>query len=426
MKKNDPLHQSLNYVFQGGIATSAKDTLAVGPTLTAYALLFGAGNFAIGLLGAVPFIGNLIHLLVAWMIERGITVKKIAVISSFLSWPFYLFAALLAFFPDSKASVPLLIFFLSATYLIGCMSGGAFMPWMKELIPHRLMGRFFSHRYKWMMIAKIVCFIFAYLALKWIQEISPKNEIYVYATLLACASLTAAYSAWTFTKVENKFVPHRPQDPFYKKVILTFKNKPFRQLLYALSILNFSQAFVTPFVTVFLLKRLNMEMATIILLTLILQISYTVIIKKWGKIADRQGPDKILILSVPLFIVCLAILTILNIISISFVFLYATLIICHIFLGIATAGITLGINNVSLLYIPNETASIYLSVNSVVKSAAGALGSIVAGLTLTACILFEKTLNINIDWLNGWTTFYTITALLCIFAIVLLKRVRPA
>ena len=80
MKHNALLHHSLNYVYWGGIATSAKDTLAVGPTLTAYALLFGAGNFAIGLLGAVPFIGNLIHLLVAYLIERGVTVKKIAVI----------------------------------------------------------------------------------------------------------------------------------------------------------------------------------------------------------------------------------------------------------------------------------------------------------------------------------------------------------
>ena len=47
MKKNEQLHRSLDYVFRGGIATSAMDSLAVGSTLIAYALLLGAGNVAI-------------------------------------------------------------------------------------------------------------------------------------------------------------------------------------------------------------------------------------------------------------------------------------------------------------------------------------------------------------------------------------------
>lgn len=427
MKSNDRLHRSLNYVYRGGIATSAKDTLAVGPTLTAYALLFGAGNFAIGLLGAIPFIGNLIHLFVAYLIERGVTVKKIAVISSFLSGPFYLFAALLVFWPTASAALPLLIFFLSAAYLIGCMSGGSFMPWMKVLVPHRLTGRFFAHRYKGMMIAKIACFLFTYGVLESVQKNAPTHEIFVYAALLALAAAANTYSAWTFTQVQNKPVPRQPSEPFYKKVALTFKNVPFRKLAVALSVLNFSQAFVTPFVTVFLLKRLNLEMSSVILFTLILQVSYTVLIKSWGKIADRRGPVRILMLSVPLFIVSLAVLTALNAFTAlpqSAVFLI--LAVCHILLGAATAGITLGINNVSLLYIPDETASVYLSVNSVLKSAAGALGSVVAGLTLTGCVLFEKMLTHGDTpaFLNGWSSFYFVAAGLCVLSLILLKRVR--
>ena len=76
MKKNEQLHQSMDYVFRGGVATSAMDSLAVGSTLTAYALLLGAGPVAIGILGAVPFIGNMIHLLSSYLIEKGISAKK--------------------------------------------------------------------------------------------------------------------------------------------------------------------------------------------------------------------------------------------------------------------------------------------------------------------------------------------------------------
>lgn len=60
---NKALRKSLNNVFYGGVATSAMDTLATGPFLIAYALLFGAGNLAIGFLGSIGFVGNLMHLL---------------------------------------------------------------------------------------------------------------------------------------------------------------------------------------------------------------------------------------------------------------------------------------------------------------------------------------------------------------------------
>ena len=70
MTKDNHLNKSLDYVFRGGFATSAMDSLAVGSTLTAYALLLGAGNFAIGFLGAIPFIGNMAHILSSYLIEK--------------------------------------------------------------------------------------------------------------------------------------------------------------------------------------------------------------------------------------------------------------------------------------------------------------------------------------------------------------------
>ena len=48
---NALLRKSLNNIFYGDIATSTMDTLATGPFLIAYALMFGAGNIAIGFLG---------------------------------------------------------------------------------------------------------------------------------------------------------------------------------------------------------------------------------------------------------------------------------------------------------------------------------------------------------------------------------------
>ena len=155
------LRRSLDYVFYGGIAQSAVDTFATGSLITAYALLLGANNIAIGILGAVPYIGNLMHILASYILEKGYSVKKLSLITSFLSRPFYLFAALLAFFAGESWTVPALILFLTTVYSIGNIAGGAWRPWMKELVPDSIMGRFFAHRFKYMMIAKVVCFLIA-------------------------------------------------------------------------------------------------------------------------------------------------------------------------------------------------------------------------------------------------------------------------
>ncbi|MBQ8250813.1 MAG: MFS transporter [Alphaproteobacteria bacterium] len=423
MKKEDKLHHSLEYVFRGGVATSAMDTLAVGSTLTAYALLLGAGNVAIGILGAIPFIGNMIHLFASYLIEKGVSAKKIALVSSFAARPFYLIAACLCFFPTASWAVPVLIGSLLCSYLIGSMCGGAWMPWMKALIPARLMGKFFSHRFKWMMIAKIICFIFAFSLIK-VAEPFQNGELYSYAFLIFLAFLISLYGAYTFIHVEDRKIETKKELPFLQKVIHTFKNKPFSKLLTALSVLNFSMNFITPFLTVFMLKNLNVDMSTIIGLTLLQWIVYTFVVKKWGKMSDKKGPEKILIASIPIFIICTLIFVGLNIFSVQGILLLGILIFVNTLLGISTAALALGINNTSLLYMPKDMSSVYLSVNSVFKSFAAALGSIVAGYALLGFEALSNILSISNKVQFQWNMFYFTTIILCILSIYLLKQVK--
>lgn len=417
------LRTSLNYVFLGGIATSAMDTLAVGPTLIAYALLFGAGNISVGLLGAIPFIGNLIHLFVSWLIEKGHSVKKISLYSSFLSRPFYLIAAALAFWHQEPWALPCLILSLLCAYLIGSMTGGAWLPWMKVLVPESLMGRFFSHRFKYMMIIKIICFLFAFALIKYTKEFT-NGELFSYSFLLFLAFIIGVYGAYTFIFIQNRPIEHQREKSFLWKVLHTFKNKPFSRLLSALSILNFSINFLTPFLTVFMLKKLNINMSFIIILTLIQWVSYTFTVKKWGKLADKKGPEIILIKSIPLFMLCILPFILLNIISFNSIQQMIILTGINVIIGIATAALTLGINNVSLLYIPKETASVYLAVNSVFKSAAGALGSIVAGFSFALFNLFGELAHIKDTTVYSWNLFFMTTILLCTLSIILLKQVK--
>ena len=420
--KKTILRHSLNHVFYGGLAQSVLDSIATGTLLTGYALLLGANQFEVGILGAVPFIGNLIHIFVSWLLEKGYSVKRISVVSSFLARPFYLFAAALAFFAGASWTVPALILFLTAAYCIGNIAGGAWRPWMKELVPNAIMGRFFAHRFKYMMVAKIICFIIAYILLKYVKDMNASREIDAYAVLLFIAFMIGIYGAYTLTQVKDVSLSHRPNQPFFKKVLFSLKNKPFVQMMSALGSLNFAVNFITPFITVFMLNRLDIPMSTVVLLTLFSQLVYTEIIKKMGRMADKAGPHILLYSSIPAFIVSIAVFTVLNV-NLSYSICMMGLMVAHLFWGIGTAGIELGTNNLSLLFVPKKASSIYLAVNSSGIALMGALGSIIGGIFVTACEYWADKWGMPDA---SWYLFFGVSALLSVGSMIQFKRLRKS
>lgn len=421
------LRISLNNVFYGGVATSAMDTLATGPFLIAYALMFGAGNIAIGFLGSIGFVGNLMHLYSAWLIEQGKTPKQISVFFSALSRPFYLIAALLAFWAGSAWALAALIICFSCTYMIGSIAGGAWLPWMKSLVPPNLMGRFFSHRFKWMMIAKMVCYGAGALLIYCFEKDLPDLTIFAYSILLGIAFIIGVYGVLTLTRVENKEVDYRKSESFLKKTVKTFANVPFRKLLLFLGVLNFAINFVTPFITVFMLKSLNLPMPYVIILTIISQTAHAFTVKYWGKLADKKNCQSIIRRSTPIFMGCLVLFLACDYIS-SAKLVLGILAFTHILLGVGQSALTLGMNNISLLHIPHQDASLYLSVNSVFKSFTSAAGSIIAGVILTglewAGGLVSKTFGLSTNGSNlGWTFFFALSVGLFLMTFPLLNKV---
>ena len=421
------LKKSLSYVVRGGVATSVMDTLAVGPTLTAYAKLLGAGNITFGLLGAVPYIGNLIHLWAAALMTRGHSAKKLSILSALLSRPFYLFVALLAFWPHATGTLGLLVLFLMCSYLIGCISGGCWLPWMKVLVPERIMGRFFAYRFRCMQIAKVICSLGAAWFLRYIKNTRPDLEIYAYSFLFLVACLIGLYGAYTFFRVDDKPLNIRPDIPFFKQVAHTFTNRPFRALLLCCSLINFGFLFITPFVTVFMLNRLGFTGADVLIFTLISQLAFVFVVKKLGRIGDRLGSERILTIALYWTLVILVCLIGLNYLGCSDRVLWVLVGAVNIMLGFATAGYNLGLNNTSLLYVPKETATVYLSVNSVFKSLAGAVGSVCGGFALAVCTTLTQGIHPTSSDTAAWTLFFFVAGLIVTGGIIMtnyLKRYK--
>ena len=90
--------------------------------------------------------------------------------------------------------------------MIGSVAGDAWLPWMKALVPANLMGRFFSYRFKWMMIAKIICYGSGAGLIWWFEKYKAENIIFAYSILSRIAFAISIYGVYTLKQVKNKQV----------------------------------------------------------------------------------------------------------------------------------------------------------------------------------------------------------------------------
>lgn len=409
---NDLLKKSLSNSIYAGVAQEALNTFACGPVLVAYALMFGASPIAIGFLGSLEFFGWFSHFVSSYLLNKGKSVKSICVRYAAVSRIFYLFAALLAFFHSTHWALWILLFCFSANYLIGGVSGGAFYPWMKSLVPKKLLASFFAKRYRFMMIANLVCYAFAGAIIYLFENYFPDKVIYGYSVLLMLAFLLGIFSVYTLTQIQAVQLKHLNSRTFLKKCIDSFKNKIFILLCFFLFLLNFAVSFVTPFFTVFMLKSIGIAMPLVVFLTILSQVSYIFSTSLWTKLVCRIGYFEILSLASILYTISILFFIGTN------VQIILSLLFAHIILGIARFGVKLATNNIPLLYVPHQDASIYLSVVNFFRALGASVSGILAGLTLTG---LEKS---SISLTECWNIFWFVGIFFFILSVYFCRKIK--
>jgi MFS family permease len=118
----------------------------------------------------------------------------------------------------------------------------------------------------------------------------------------------------------------------------------------------------------------------------------------WGRIADRYSNKSVLVVCGPLFIACI------------FAWTFTTLperhagtvpllIVIHVLMGIATAGVTLSSANIALELAPRGQATAYMGAVSLVNSIAAGIAPIIGG--LFAEFFASQELALIVRWTSG-------------------------
>ncbi|WP_322820251.1 MFS transporter [Chloroflexus sp.] len=180
-------------IWEGAIANiHISITGAIGGSvfLSGFALLLGANNFQLGLLGALPFIGQMFQFLSAYLEARFASRRAIVLFSALVGR--LVWALLLCLpFTSWSATWQLTVFFvaLGFSYGLNGMAGNAWMSWMSDLVPPNRRGSYFGVRNT---VAGISAMVSVYLAGLTLDHFRAQGaEAHGYALIFGVAVLAA-------------------------------------------------------------------------------------------------------------------------------------------------------------------------------------------------------------------------------------------
>jgi len=426
------VQKGLKLVIGDGLAAEAMTTFTGGAFLVAMALLLGASNFQIGLLAAMPTFTNLFQLLSIWLVRKYNNRRAISVICSVLARvPLLIVGSLALFF--SSYSVSLLIFFLFFYYFFGSIAGPSWNSWMKDLVPEKSLGSYFSRRSSFTQTLNVVLSLSLAFVVDYIKKRYPQYELTTYASMFIFGGVVGLTGAWFLSRTPEP-QSYLARENIFRLFKRPIQNHNFSSLLIFNSAWVFSLNLATPFFTVFLLKSMQLPLSYIIVLGIISQLSSIFTIRIWGRYADKYSNKTIIAIGAPLYILC--------IIAWCFVGIYtrfyanlALLVGIYIFTGISTAGINLSLTNIGLKLAPKEEAIVYLSVKNIITAFFSSIAPLIGG--FLADYFLQRHLSITAQWtgphlskifrlisLHEWNFLFGIGAILAFISLEFLVPVK--
>ena len=373
------IQSALQNVIKDGIASQAMGVLTGGAFLVAFAVKLGASNFVIGLLAAIGPLSQLLQLPSIFIVEKVRNRRLITVIAASLSRLCWLIIALIPLLLGVKAVLSVLLVLLVAVSAFGAVSGCSWNSWMRDLIPEKILGSFFSKRMRIATGVGIGLSLLAAVYLDYWEKFLPAYEIQGYSILFLFGFAAGGIGIYFLAKTpEIKMPPPVEKVEILALLAKPFRDENFRKLIAFMCSWNFAVNLAGPFFIVYMLRRLGLSMSFIIGLSILSQVMNFLFLKIWGKFTDRFSNKSVLAISGPLFI-CSILAWTFTTMPEKYFLTIPLLIVIHIVMGLSSAGVSLASGNISLKLAPKGQATAYLAANTIVNSMAAGIAPILGG-----------------------------------------------
>jgi MFS family permease len=430
----EQVESGLKLVVKDGVAAEIMVTLTSGAFLVALAVRWGASNFQIGLLAALPTLANLFQLLAIYLLHRYANRKALTVICSLLARLPLLLIGFLPFIFPAQTCVVLLIVLLFFHYFFGSMSGTSWSSWMKDLVPKKTLGVFFSSRSRIIHMTSLPLSLLVAFMLDFLRNNHPESVPGAYLAMFFCGGLVGLYGVGLLARTpEPKIHPMRHN-------LLTLLREPlqernFRNLLIFNACWAFAINLAAPFFTVYMLEMLGLPLSYIIIFSIVSQTSNILFIRIWGRHSDTLSNKTVLKTCGPVYLFCIFAWTFTTFPE-KHMLTLPLLFLIHIFSGMALSGINLSLTNIGFKLAPDKQhAVIFLAAKSLFTAFFAGIAPMIGG--LYADFFSRRQLNWNIIWqspdgvrvidtlsLQSWDFFFFTAFLLGFFALSRLNSIH--
>ncbi len=417
-----------------GAWSSAAAVLTSGVILTAFALSIGASDAMIGILASAPFLCQLLQGPAILLIERTRRRKAIAVLSSIVGRVMLLAMGAAAFLPHPWSIVALGVgqFVLCSAGAIGTCAWNA---WLRDLAPDDRRGEVMARR---TINAGIVSLIVGLVAAFALDRAGAGGMVQatVFAGLYGVGLITGLVSAAIVAMIPEPTMPEQPSEPLglWRLLRAPFADRNFRKLTGFLSSWQFAINLATPFFTVFLMRQQGFSMTFVMGLNVASQLANLAALRMWGTLSDRFANKSVLAAAAPTYILC-----ILGMIGASQIdgrlLAGVYLVVLHVVMGAAVAGVTLATTNIALKLSPRGESTAYVATSAFASALAAGIAPILGG--LLAQTFAARRLEVQLRWtspdglsvvqalrLSNWDFHFLIAAIVGLFALHRLSLVR--
>jgi len=376
----DDLESGLKWLQRNAVLGKIMNTLTVGAFLTAFALEIGASNVVIGVLAAVPQLGNVGQLLGVYLIERLRVRRAICIGFGMAVRPMLLVIAASVLIPSPTAALGILVAALAVRYLLGSVMLCSWNSWLRDLVPDDQRAGFLARNLRATTFFGMLISLAAAGFIDGWRTWDVADPKFAYALIFLTAFAIGCYNVYTLTKIPEL----RMAKPREKFDLLGTLKRPiadlhYRQVLMFFGSWNFAVNLATPFFTVHMLKRLDLDLMTVILFAVISQTANILALPQWGRLVERFSSKAVLSVCAPLFLLCILAWT-LTTWPDRYILTIPVLFVIHVLSGTATAGVAVASSNLAMKMAPRGEATAYLSANSLVNSLASGVAPVIGGL----------------------------------------------
>lgn len=429
------VRDALRLVIWDGVATQGMASLAAGVILVGLAVELEASNLLIGVLASLPFLAQLLQIPGVFIVERVRVRRMISARSDAVGRSMLFIVAFSIFIPDQKLTLTLITIAVAIRLALGAISNCAWSSWMRDLVPERGMGSFYSRRMIFTTVVAAVLTLAAGIFIDQWGNVYPADRSKAYVFLFILGGIIGLIGASLVSRTpEPQMAPAQGHSKLAPMLMEPFRDQNFRRLMVFLGSWEFAINIAAPFFTVYMLRRLDYPMSMVIVLTVLSQVANIAFFRIWGQLSDRYSNKSVLAVCGPLFILCIFGWT-----FVTFPDVHALtvplLILLHVLMGISTAGVTLASNNIGLKLAPKGKATAYLAARSVASSLAAGIAPIIGG--GFADLFVDKQLSMSFRWESAgneiivpalvfvhWDFFFLLAAILGLYSLHRLTLVR--